>query len=171
MTPNIFFHPSFGKYLFSICDLIVGILLRNTLRSKTLPEAYPTETPRNIERRATLFAATHLFNPMVFSISTRGSSESILGVFVIGTLYLATKPVKTQRKWDLTAILLGISVHWKIYPVIYGVSLMCALVQERSGGTLRPRDVWKGFFSKECIRFAFISAATFMALNVSMYLL
>lgn len=170
MTPNIFFRPSFGKYVFSICDLVIGILLRKILRTITLPEAYPSETPRDIERRATFYAALHLFNPMVFSISTRGSSESILGVLVTGTLYLAMKPEKSQRKWDLTAVMLGLSVHWKIYPVIYGVSLVSALVQNNSDTLLSRREIWKRFLSKACIRFAFISFATFMMLNALMYI-
>ncbi|KAH8116876.1 glycosyltransferase family 50 protein [Phellopilus nigrolimitatus] len=97
MTPNIFLHSTFGKYLFAACDILVGILLYRLLRSTVLPGLTPSAPGAAHERQATLYAALHLLNPMVFSISTRGSSESTLGALVIGTLYFAMNPAKTQR--------------------------------------------------------------------------
>lgn len=170
MTPNLFLHPSFGKYLFSVCDVVVGLLLYKLLLLRVLPSVTPGATHEARERQAKFYASLHLLNPMVFSISTRGSSESILGAFVIGTLYLAMLPRKTQRTWDATAVMLGVATHWKIYPLIYGVSLLAVMASEP--GKNMGFKSWIGrLFSAQCIRFAIVSAGTFMLLNGIMYLM
>ncbi len=88
-----------------------------------------------IGRRAALLTAVHLLNPLVFSISTRGSSESVLSLFVLLTLYCALK-----SRWNLAAVFLGLSTHWKIYPFIYGVACLGVIGSERG-----VRKGWKGY--------------------------
>ena len=110
---------------------------------------------------------------MVFSISTRGSSESTLGALVIVTLYLAMRRGKTQRNWDTTAVLLGCATHWKIYPLIYGVSIVAVIAFDNSkvgkgGESMKLR--MKNLISDQSIRFTLVSAGTFMLLNAAMYL-
>ncbi|KAE9409500.1 hypothetical protein BT96DRAFT_962185 [Gymnopus androsaceus JB14] len=134
ISPNDWLHPSFGKYLFAACDVFNGILLYNLLVSS-----------RKLRR---LYAALHLLNPMVFSISTRGSSESVLCLFVLLTLYGALK-----NHWDVAAVMLGISVHWKIYPAIYGFACISTLAGWRT------------------IRFGVLSVSTFALLNGICYLI
>ncbi|THH10781.1 hypothetical protein EW145_g1086 [Phellinidium pouzarii] len=174
MTPNIFLHPSFGKYLFAACDIVVGILLYKLLLSTVLPNLSASSTNEKLERQATFYAALHLLNPMVFSISTRGSSESTLGVLVIGTLYLAVMPGKTQRTWDVTAVMLGCATHWKVYPLIYGVSLAAVIASDK-GNAGKGEDGFgrwaMSLVNVQSIRFAFLSAGTFMILNGIMYLI
>lgn len=117
MTPNILLHPSFGKVVFSLCDLLVGKMLHGIFCC--FPPV-PSTNASEIKRKASIWvSALWLLNPMVFSISTRGSSESVLGLLVVGTLYLV---LKGDRR--LGALLFGLSVHWKIYPVIYGASIL-----------------------------------------------
>ncbi|OCB89830.1 glycosyltransferase family 50 protein [Sanghuangporus baumii] len=169
MTPNIFLHPTFGKYLFSACDILVGVLIYKLLLATVLPNTSPGSTNAERERQATFYASLHLLNPMVFSISTRGSSESTLGALVIGTLYLAMRPGKSQRDWDKTAIMLGIATHWKIYPLIYGVSLVSVMAFE-SGSGYSFKSWSRNLASRQAIRFTIISAGTFMLLNGIMYL-
>ena len=176
MIPNITVHPSFGKYLFSACDIIVGILIYKLLLSSVLPNNKSTSGSESRKRQATLYAALHLLNPMVFSISTRGSSEAILGALVTGTLYFAMYPRKSQFSYDLTAILLGIATHWKIYPLIYGVSIVAVISAEKSRESTRGKPVsvgrWaRGLVSVQTVRFAILSASVFMLLNIIMYLL
>ncbi len=69
--------------------------------------------------RAIKYASLWLLNPMVAAISTRGSSESLLAVMVMGLLWTVLK----RRIW-LAGGLLGLSVHFKIYPFIYGASIL-----------------------------------------------
>ena len=121
------------------------------------------------ERLATLYTATHLLNPMVFSISTRGSSEAVLSTLVLLTLYAALK-----RRWDAAAVLLGVSTHWKIYPFVYGVACLGVITSESEGVAQRypPAGLLAslvGLVNKRTLRFLVISSGTFVALGVGCY--
>ncbi|KAF7291013.1 GPI mannosyltransferase 1 [Mycena chlorophos] len=143
LTPNEWLHPSFGKYLFSACDILGGVLIYDLLVSCVRPVSTPAA--------ATLYSSLHLLNPLVFTISTRGSSEAVLSLFVLLTLHAALK-----SRWTLAAVFLGLSAHWKIYPVIYGVACLGIV-----GG---PRLInWKS------VRFTLLSASTFFALGAVCY--
>lgn len=109
---------SFGKVLFAASDIVAGWLMILVLRS----------TPGVSKERAVKFSTIWLLNPMVATISTRGSSEGLLGVLVIALLWAAV-----QRKIVLTGLLLGLSVHFKIYPFIYATSLLWWLDNENLG--------------------------------------
>lgn len=136
--------------------------------SSVLPSMASDASNQERESQATFYSALHLLNPMVFSISTRGSSESTLGALVIGTLYLAMRRGKTQRDWDTTAVLLGCATHWKIYPLIYGVSIVAVIAFDNSRLGMKLR--MKNLISVQSIRFTLVSAGTFMLLNAAMYL-
>ncbi|KAI9509349.1 glycosyltransferase family 50 protein [Russula earlei] len=125
-------------------------------------------------RRATLLVALHLLNPIVIGVSTRGSSESVLSFLVLLTLFCALR-----GRWDWTAVFLGLCTHWKIYPVIYGVSCVVVIGMERRHD--RKKTEARGALPKmvryiddlinaKTVRFAAISAGTFFVLGVLMYL-
>ncbi|KIJ41293.1 glycosyltransferase family 50 protein [Sphaerobolus stellatus SS14] len=165
ITPNITLHPSFGKALFSICDLLVGAMLYNLF--VTFPPR-KTSDIASIRKHGLLWvSALWLFNPMVFTISTRGSSESVLGLLVIGTLFLV---MKGHRR--LAAIMFGFSVHWKIYPIIYGASIL-AYYGARSKD--KERWTWLGpfsqLFSSAGLKFALLSASVLAVLTGTLYLI
>jgi phosphatidylinositol glycan class M len=178
VTPNAFLHPSFGKYLFAACDLLAGILLRQLLLERILPaerrredavaetpsaqsepklEA-PSTTPSTPKRFATLLAATHLLNPMIFAISTRGSSEAVLLLLVL----LALRASMSAR-WTTAAVWIGIAAHWKIYPAVYGVACVSVIGTELGASGVRR------FLNARTVRFAVISAGTFFALGAACY--
>ena len=118
--------------------------------------------------KATLYTAVHLLNPMVFSISTRGSSESVLSLFVLLTLHAIM-----NERWTTAAVFLGLSTHWKIYPVIYGVSCIC-LIGSLSRYTKRKgqsgRLAWiKYLANPDTIKFTVASALTFGILGALCY--
>jgi GPI mannosyltransferase 1 subunit M len=145
-----------------------------------------SEDDERVGRRATLLVALHLLNPIVIGISTRGSSESVLTLLVLLTLFCALR-----GRWDWTAVLLGLSTHWKIYPVIYGVTCVGVIGMEYQhqqdsgaktqaqkaqkkgarGGVLFPRIVRyiDVFVNAKTVRFATISAGTFFLLGIFMY--
>ena len=174
LTPNEWLHPSFGKFLFAGCDILAGLLMYELLVSVILPASLRADARTQAkdakdsragedarQRLATFLVSLHLLSPLVFTISTRGSSESVLSLFVLATLYYALK-----GRWDLSAVLLGLSTHWKIYPFIYGVA--CLGVIGSTGGAAGRG--WLGtVVNGRTIRFALISAATFIALGVGMY--
>ncbi|MCJ1257392.1 GPI mannosyltransferase 1 [Lignoscripta atroalba] len=103
---------SFGKVIFSLADIIAGWLIVLVLRSPSAGNTMSTE-------RALKFASIWLLNPMVATISTRGSSEGLLGVMVMALLWAVM-----HRRIKLAGILLGLAVHFKIYPFIYATSLI-----------------------------------------------
>lgn len=112
LTPNIYLFKSFGKVLFASADLLVGYIIHRILVLRGMSS-----------KSALKYDALWLLNPMVANISTRGNAESLLGVMVLGTLYL----VLTRRYFYSACTLFGLSVHFKIYPVIYAVPLLFLL--------------------------------------------
>jgi GPI mannosyltransferase 1 subunit M len=164
MTPNRLVHPSFGKVVFSLCDLLVGAILHGIFCS--FPPVRGTNASE-IEHKATLWvSALWLLNPLVFSISTRGSSESVLGLLVIGTLYLILKGERV-----LAALLFGLSVHWKIYPIIYGASVLAFYGAQVRHNTTVPSNWFFRTASPRGIAFGVLSATTFIGVTGALYLM
>ncbi|GJJ12594.1 hypothetical protein Clacol_006837 [Clathrus columnatus] len=154
MTPNILLHPSFGKIMFSSCDLVIGWMLYTML---CFQPPFAVMNQNDVQRKATvLVSLLWLLNPLVFSISTRGSSESVLGLLVIGTLFSIVR-----RHHTLAAILFGLSVHWKIYPIIYGASILAFY------GALSSKNAFGNWFTRlftvPGLKFGTISALTFFS--------
>ncbi|KAL2211300.1 family 50 glycosyltransferase [Sarocladium strictum] len=154
---------SFGKVIFALADLLAGWLILSVLRK----DRGMSET------RAGAFAALWLWNPMVATISTRGSSEGLLGVLTIALLWAVER-----RRLNLAAVLLGLGVHFKIYPFIYAVAIVWWMDDEHLGKKPANKpsnptiiDPFVGFLSIERIQLAIISLSVFMALNILMYLI
>ncbi|KAF9972240.1 hypothetical protein BGZ65_009932 [Modicella reniformis] len=108
LTPNIYLHESFGKWVFTGANLLIGILIQKILRLRGMSES-----------RAVKFNAIWLLNPIVANISTRGNAESVIGAMVLGSFYLI---MKKRTGWG--AFLYGLSVHFKTYPIVYSVALL-----------------------------------------------
>lgn len=163
LAPNEWLHPSFGKYVFAICDIANGLLIYKILVRHVLPRSFKmaNRSQQDIRERATTYAALHLLNPMVFSISTRGSSESVLCLFVLLTL-----SASLAGRWNVAAMLLGLSTHWKIYPAIYGFS--CLAVVGHGAG--RPGYLGT-LLNRRTIKFGILSVSTFLVLGGLCYLL
>lgn len=153
LTPTVYWFD-FGKVLFAAGDVLAGWLLMNVL-----------VTHYGVERgRATAFAAVWALNPMVANISTRGSSEGLLGVLAVGLLKAGL-----ERRVILAGLILGFSVHWKIYPFIYAFSLVWWL--DGPGGAKTFAQKVSQFFNSERIKLAVVSLATFMTFNILMYIM
>ncbi|KAI1794599.1 glycosyltransferase family 50 protein [Ganoderma leucocontextum] len=180
LAPNEWLHPSFGKFLFAAADILAGVLMYNLLVSTILPAAArsplkasdetapastaeATDKDEAIRRRAAFLVSLHLLSPLVFTISTRGSSESVLSLFVLATLYYALK-----GNWDVSAVFLGLSTHWKIYPFIYGVACLGVIGRQHGVG-----GGWAGYLRSivngRTVRFVLISGLTFVGLGAAMY--
>lgn len=148
----------FGKVLFALGDILAGWLILTILRSSS---GMPTVT-------ALKYASIWLLNPMVAQISTRGSSEGLLGVFVTALLWAVL-----ARRVKLAGFLLGFAVHFKIYPVIYAPSIIWWLDREHMGLSLKgslqkPSSTLEklfAFFHRGRVTFAICSFLTFIALN------
>lgn len=102
MLPNIYLFRDFGKILFSVLDLFCGYIIYSTLKQFV---------SKNV---AKISANVWLFNPLTLVVSTRGSSESVISLLVLMTIWYITK-----RKFISAGTLFGFVVHFKLYPVIY----------------------------------------------------
>jgi GPI mannosyltransferase 1 subunit M len=154
---------SFGKLVFALGDLVAGWLMYMVLRSN-----YGMS-----RERSSKYASIWLLNPMVATISTRGSSEGLLGVIVMALLWATL-----QRRIVLAGILLGLAVHFKIYPFIYAPSIIWWLDNENLGNVGKEKEKEKttsekvlGFVNPARVRLTLVSLATFSGLNVMMFLM
>jgi len=104
MIPNINY-PDFGKIVFCIADLFVGLLLYVMVVSRR----------RYASQNSALIAASlWILNPFTIIVSSRGNAESLLAGIILATLYCI------ERKYIvLAAVLHGFAVHFKLYPIIY----------------------------------------------------
>ena len=62
--------------------------------------------------------ASWAFNPFIFIMSTRGSNDNLISLILFIALYFFL-----QKKYIVAAIFYGLSVHFKIYPIIYAIPL------------------------------------------------
>ncbi|KAJ4325993.1 GPI mannosyltransferase 1 [Neodidymelliopsis sp. IMI 364377] len=153
---------SFGKVLFAVGDIVAGTMMYRILREH-----------RGMEKeRALKFASIWLLNPMVATISTRGSSEGLLGVFVTALLWAVV-----AKRMVLSGILLGFAVHFKIYPFIYAASIVWWLDEKniREESSVKAKDQGSmfsqimAFITPQRTVLAISSIVTFAVLNVVMY--
>jgi len=159
LLPTVRF-SAFGKLVFAAADLLAGWLILRVLRRRGMDEA-----------TAGGFSALWLWNPMVATISTRGSSEGLLGVLTMGLLWAVER-----RKLSLAAIILGLSVHFKIYPFIYAPAIVWWMDDARLGNetkaATRPssyKESVSNFFTPDRLKFGLLSLITFMILNLIMF--
>ncbi|KAH7313500.1 putative mannosyltransferase [Stachybotrys elegans] len=147
----------FAKILFCAADVLAGALILDLLRRRGIAAD-----------RAGGFAALWLWNPMIAVISTRGSSEGILAVLTMALLWA----VETSSI-NLAGVVLGLGVHFKIYPFIYAPAVIWYMDAQRLGlPSSKPSSLIEAaiqFISPARIRLTVISLATFMGLNLLMY--
>lgn len=155
---------SFGKVLFAIGDIVAGILILRILKIRQVSEA-----------NAVIYSAVWLLNPMVSTISTRGSSEGLLGAMVISFVWAVY-----TRRLVLGGALAGLAVHFKIYPIIYIPTVIWSLASpdevvptdKKKNPTHQKSPVQKaiGFFNYDRIMFGGTAALSFLLLTGLMYL-
>ena len=170
--------------MFAGADVVAGWLVVKTLVNSGNERAEGSEKKGRDDReavrgmdeaRAMKFASVWLLNPVVATISTRGSSEGLLGVMSAGLVWAVLR-----RKVVLAGLICGLGVHFKIYPFIYGTSILLHLeppsspstnarerVEPASASSLLENAI--SFITKERITFTGTALGTFMGLNGLMY--
>ncbi|KAL5358651.1 GPI mannosyltransferase 1 [Aspergillus floccosus] len=154
---------AFGKALFALADVLAGWLI-----AKSLESAYGMRPAM-----ARKYASVWLLNPMVANISTRGSSEGLLCVLVVALVWAALRGRVT-----LAGVLLGLAVHFKIYPFIYGVSMLCWLrpgsqTEKKKEGPGKKQSLIEQAVAQVTparVHLTLTALATFSALNITMYM-
>lgn len=161
LTPNIYFFMAFGKILFIVCDVLSGLLIYKILRLRGLS----SETSRCV-------SSLWLLNPLPMGVSSRGNAESILAALVLGTLLCME-----ARRLTWAAVLYGLSVHMKIYPVAYALPIVLTLrtketMTEKHKSTSKWRSLTRfmtSFINKELFMFAVVSGGVFCVLTALFY--
>lgn len=159
LLPNITLHVLFGKILFCVFDILVAVVLGKIMR---LVSNLPAPTLDQV------VCLCWLFNPFTITISSRGNAEAIQIFLVVTALYFLLKD-----KLVLAGTFYGLSVHFKIYPVIYGVPFLLYLTSKHS-----PKDAGNNSLLSYGIRaitlpqnllFGTVSMAIFFLVGYAMF--
>eukprot|EP01117_Protostelium_nocturnum_P017659 TRINITY_DN7224_c0_g1_i1.p1 TRINITY_DN7224_c0_g1~~TRINITY_DN7224_c0_g1_i1.p1 ORF type:complete len:408 (+),score=81.24 TRINITY_DN7224_c0_g1_i1:145-1368(+) len=154
LSPNIFFHYSFGKYLFCLFDILIAFILHSLLNQYFSVSSFHQNEKRN---QVLKYLSTWLFNPIIINVSTRGNAESIISLFVMASLWFIL-----NDHIVLSAIFFGLSVHLKIYPIIYSLAIFFYI--DHSVGSKHFY-----FLSRNRIKFFLWSASTFLLVTMWMF--
>ncbi|GAM27344.1 hypothetical protein SAMD00019534_105190 [Acytostelium subglobosum LB1] len=123
-----------------------------------------------------LYACTTawIMNPFVINVSTRGNAESVIGAMVLLSLYFLFK-----KQLILSSIFFGLSVHFKIYPIIYSIPMYLYIDQHyyetaahkyNSLNKSSFGSLLRNIFNRNRLTFFVVSAFfTFLPLTFIMY--
>lgn len=153
LIPNILLHNCWGKVLFSVFDLSVAIVVRKIV-SKTHPEL------------SNVCAYLWLYNPLSIIISTRGNADSLTCFLVLVTLYL-----HIQKHFILSAICFALSIHVRIYPIIYGLVYYLSIDGENNYNTITKMIYHKLLPTRSKILFVTVFIITLSAVTWPWYYL
>ena len=146
MLPNLLIWSQFGKLLFASCDVISGFIMYKVIKKHTTKKTAIQST--NI---------TWLYNPFVMIISTRGSCESVMTALILLFILLILK-----KNYISAGFVYGISVHFKIYPIIYSLVIYLYLSKSDS--------LWKSLWlNQKKLEFFISSLISFVLLTYSSY--
>ncbi|KAK6464239.1 GPI mannosyltransferase 1 [Scheffersomyces coipomensis] len=155
LTPNCWSEQtySFGKFIFMFSDLITGYIISKLLQI--------SKTSKISHSKALILSSIWLLNPMVITISTRGSSESVLTVMIMASVYFLMKD-----NIFISALWMGLAIHFKIYPIIYLTAIAYYLSNKSKPFINIPI---LNLLNVKNIQFILVSLSVFSILNAMMY--
>lgn len=196
LTGNIFIHASFGKILFSIFDILIGIIIRQIIldeylhtfevnavsllkRNKRLSESSAHVrfhlTPR-YEKRATWASLLWLYNPMAIVIATRGNGDSITSLFILLTIFALQRSIGKSKAHNLTYVLLagachGLAIHFRLYPLAFSLAYYLYLGEDSIKQNQHPKTILSVIFqfNRKQLLLVFSTISTLMGLTVYFY--
>ncbi|TNN43996.1 GPI mannosyltransferase 1 [Liparis tanakae] len=135
-----------------------------------MQQQVPFTLPAQLLKTARRVCSLWLLNPLPMGVSSRGNAESILAALVLGTLLC----MEAQHlMW--AAVLYGLSVHMKIYPVTYALPIALSLrtPEARSEKVKKGRSWFMGFMgsflNRQLFLFASVAGGVFCLLTALFY--
>lgn len=127
MIPNILLNLNFGKILFSLIDILVGVAIKKLVCENKILMCGMKNSKR-INAIAAQSALFWIYNPLSIVIATRGNADSIASFLVImSLLFHETDVVKGLKKYFVSGLFLGVAVHFRIYPLVFSLPMFIAL--------------------------------------------
>lgn len=129
MVPNVLMNQNFGKILFSLVDILVGVAIKKLVVENKilLADGKPLDMI-GVGKTASQCALCWLYNPLAIVIATRGNADTIASFLVIMSLiFHETELVRGTKKYFLSGIFLGLAIHFRLYPIIFSVPMFFAI--------------------------------------------
>ncbi|GAV67843.1 Mannosyl_trans domain-containing protein [Cephalotus follicularis] len=179
LIPNSIVHRSWGKFLFSAGDLLVGLFIHTILKQRKVPEDLCIYS-----------VMVWLLNPFTFTIGTRGNCEPIVCAMILWIIICLMSGNVFQA-----ALWYGLVVHFRIYPIVYALPIILVLdprfvrsglkplllnwsalgkAPQRSTKVTHPYNVWtalRGIFTRGRIMFGLVSGTVFLSCTVFFFYL
>lgn len=144
VIPNLIIHSAFGKVLFSLIDIFVGILIKkivlneneetfitNFLAVSGGKHRQPIKLPQKYIKWADWSALIWLYNPLTMVIATRGNGDSLASLLVLLSIYFLLHRHKHASQFIIAGFFHGLAIHLRLYPIVFSLPLYLTLT--RSG--------------------------------------
>jgi len=117
-----------------------------------------------------LYVAFWIYNPVTVGMSTRGSNDNIMALLVFASIYFLLK-----REYIIGGIVYGLSIHWKIYSIIYCIPFYffidCDRKEILEGKTPFLSIIFRKFFTKNRVTYGLVTVITLLSLTIIFYLI
>lgn len=133
-----------GKVIFVIFDLLTAFYFY-----KLLNKYYGKEEKSSHHKLVLIGTSLWLLNPMVITISTRGNAESVMSFLIMWFLCLLD-----SQKYIQSGLVYGLSIHFKIYPIIYCVPISVYFLFISEGSKYKNIKSWMKFGTASIFSFA-----------------
>lgn len=163
LTPNVVIHPDFGKYIFSLFDILIAIACKHLVASQLKNKN--TKVP-------SYCAQLWLYNPMSIAISTRGNADSLPCFFIIISLYFLRAKIKSITiRYSLAGVFLGVAIHLRLYPLAFSFPMFLSLgsYDTITNSTSALHGLWMLLPNRRQITLALSCIATISGLTFGMY--
>ena len=113
------------------------------------------------------YASIWIFNPETVIISTRGSNDNIITFLVYVTVFFLLR-----RHYVIAGFLYGLSIHFKIYPIMYCFVFYFFIDCDRAliaKGHPYKAMLSNGFFTWNRVKFTFFTVASLAGFTALFY--
>lgn len=115
-------------------------------------------------RLRALSVSLWLFSPFTATISTRGNGEALVVCMLMGLIYMLD-----EGRILVAALLYGIAVHWRIFPIIYAPSILLYISSMKKKTIAGEKQNARHYISVQGAVFGLGSGFVFFALGALMH--